>query len=373
MQAVGLGFVSLSLPARVWARPEKDGLLQLAARPVNLESPRAVFVERVTPTARFYVRNHFDAPAVDVNEWRLSVEGLVEAPLSLGRADLDRFAGHEVEAVLQCAGNGRALFAPRMAGVQWQRGAMGNAVWAGAKLRDLLMQARPRPEARFVRLRGADNPVMPTTPPFVRVIPLQKALHEDTLVAVSMNGAPLPPLHGGPARLVVPGWVGDDWMKWVTKIELLAEEPDDFFYKTAYRMPKDTAARVPGAPVPAEEMAPMDALNVKAVIGSPGGEAPLAVGRHRVVGVAVSGHGPVTGVEVQVNDGPWQKAKLERGRGPYGFVLFEAPFVADKPGRYRLAARATDAAGHTQPTTAAWNPSGYLYNAIDPVTVEVRA
>lgn len=347
------------------------GLIELSSRPTNYESTRAVFVERLTPTKHFYLRSHHDAPVIDPATWRLALTGLVEQPLSLSLRELERMPQTTVEAVLQCAGNGRALFEPRMPGVQWQRGAMGNAQWRGVRLRDVLQRARPRVEAKHAWLRGADGSMMPTTPSFLRAVPMAKALHEDTLIALSMNGQPLPHLHGGPARLVMPGWVADGWTKWIKDIVISADEPPGFFYETAYRFPRTPVAA--GAIVPAENMAPMSSLTVKSIIASPAGDQPLRPGQHDVVGVAFSGGAGVARVEVRVDDGPWRVARLEGPATPYGFRVFHSVFQPTKPGRYRLQSRAVDERGATQPEQPAWNPSGYLYNAIDPVTVEVSA
>jgi DMSO/TMAO reductase YedYZ molybdopterin-dependent catalytic subunit len=212
---------------------------------------------------------------------------------------------------------------------------------------------------------------MSTTPAFIRGIPLEKALHADTLVALKMNGQPLSPYHGSPARLVVPGWVGDDWMKWLTEIEVLAEEPKGFFYETAYRYPVKPGA--PGEAIPAEQMKPMTKLNVKSIIGSLDDGKVLRPGMHEVVGVAFSGEAGIAGVELSFDGGStWRPATLEGPATPYGFRVFRHPWRPE-PGRHVVASRATDTAGARQPDVATWNPSGYLYNAIDRVEVEVRA
>ena len=352
------------------ALPE-PGLIELSSRPTNYESTRGVFVERLTPTKHFYLRSHFDAPVVDPSTWRLAISGLVAEPLSLSLRELEQMPQTTIEAVLQCAGNGRALFRPRMPGVQWQQGAMGNAQWRGVRLRDVLLRARPYPEAKHAHLRGADGPMMPMTPSFLRAVPMAKALHEDTLIALSMNGRPLPQLHGGPARLVMPGWVADGWTKWIKDIVVDVDEPRGFFYETAYRFPRTPVTA--GTAVPAANMAPMSSLNVKSIIASPAGDRLLRPGKHDVVGVAFSGGNGVARVEVRVDDGPWRLAQLDGPGTPYGFRLFHSVFQPTKPGRYLLRSRAVDERGEVQPEQPAWNPSGYLYNAIDPVSVEVGA
>ena len=370
--ALGLAAAAywLEVPSLAYAE-EGLTLVPLSRRPPNYESLRSTFTTRLTPLERFFLRNHFDIPRVDEKAWRLEVRGLVEKPLSLTVGELQKLPQVKVEAVLQCAGNGRGLFKPRVPGVQWRFGAAGNAEWTGVRLRDVLALARPKEGAAQLRLQGAERPTMSTTPAFIRGIPLEKALHADTLVALKMNGRPLSPYHGSPARLVVPGWVGDDWMKWLTEVEVLPDEPKGFFYETAYRYPVKPGA--PGEAIPAEQMKPMTKLNVKSIIGSLEDGKVLRPGTHEVVGVAFSGEAGIAGVELSFDGGStWQPATLEGPATPYGFRVFRHPWRPE-PGRHVVASRATDTAGARQPDVATWNPSGYLYNAIDRVEVEVRA
>jgi sulfite oxidase len=370
--ALGVAAAAVYVEVPTLARAEGSGsLVPLSRRPPNYESMRSTFTSRITPLDRFYLRHHFDAATVDPKTWRLEVKGLVEKPLSLSLADLEAMPKTTVEAVLQCAGNGRGLFEPRVPGVQWRFGAMGNARWTGVRLADVLALARPKEGAAFLKYHGAERPTLPSTPPFVRAIPLAKALHPDTLVALEMNDRPLTPGHGAPARIAVPGWVADDWMKYVVELEVRADEPADFYYATAYRYP--TTLGAPGAPVPADLMKPMMALPVKSLIGSLEPGQLLRAGRREIAGVAFSGDQGIGRVEVSVDGGAtWAEAALEGPSTPYGFRVFRLPWKAEA-GRHVVLARATDNAGTVQPATPAWNPSGYLYNAIDRVEVEVRS
>jgi sulfite oxidase len=346
-----------------------SGLIELSTRPTNYESPLDVFTTRLTPTGRFYIRSHHDTPTVDTATWRLAIDGLVDAPQQLLLADLEKLPQVELEAVLQCAGNGRALIAPRVPGVQWTKGAMGNAVWKGPRLKDVLALARPRAAGTMLQLLGADRPVIPTTPTFTRAVPMTKALHDDTIIALHMNGRPLPRLHGGPARLVMPGWVADGWTKWAQTLTVIDGEPKGFFWETAYRYP--TTPGKPGEAVPKEQMKPMERLVVKSVIGAPTTGTVHAPGKVDVVGVAFSGGEKIARVDVSVDGGPWQKAKITDDGGRYGFSVF-AHSATLQPGTHTVRSRATDSTGAAQPEQAVWNPSGYLHNAIDVVTIEVR-
>lgn len=368
--ALGAAAAAVWLEAPSLARAAGPGhLVPLAVRPPNYESVRSTFTARVTPLERFYLRNHFDVPAVDPKAWRLRVHGLVEDELSLSLADLERMPQVKVEAVLQCAGNGRALFTPRVPGVQWRWGAMGNAEWSGVRLADVLARARPKDSAAWLQMIGAEKPVMSTTPSFIRGLPIAKARHPDTIVALRMNGVPIPPNHGAPARLVPPGWVADGWTKSLLDLELRADEPKGFYYETAYRYPARPGA--PGEAVPADQMKPMTALKVKSILASVEDGQVLPARAHELVGVAFSGEAGIERVEVSVDGGAtWSPARLDGPSTPYGFRVFRFPW---KPaaGRHVLACRATDSNGAVQPESPVWNPSGYLYNAIDRVTVSV--
>lgn len=366
--ALAAPFSSLLVPrpARAVGAPDA-GLVELTRRPANYEAPVDVFSTRVTPIERFYVRNHFDVPVLDHAKWRLNIQGLVDQPLSLGLADLEAMPQVTIEAALQCAGNGRALFEPHVPGVQWRKGAMGSARWTGVRLAEVLKRARPRAEARYLEMQGSEQPSVKSTPLFIRGVRVEKALHPDTLIVLKMNDVPLPAVHGGPARLVMPGWVADGWTKWVTRLELRADEPKGFFYQTAYRYPEKPGA--PGGHV--DKMIPMERLVVKSVLAIPDG-AVLRPGRQEVRGVAFSGEAKIDKVEVSVDGGAtWKNAALDSG-GTYGFTLFTLPFDA-VPGRMTILSRATDANGAVQPEVAVWNPSGYLYNAVDRAVVEVKA
>jgi DMSO/TMAO reductase YedYZ molybdopterin-dependent catalytic subunit len=258
-----------------------------------------------------------------------------------------------------------------VAGVQWRWGAMGNAEWTGVRLKDLLTAAGVAKEAQYVQLQGAEKPTLEKTPAFIRGISIAKAMHPDTLVALRMNGQPLSPHHGYPARLVVPGWVGDDWIKWLATIEVRADEPKGFFYETGYRFPQTPGK--PGEAIPPDQMKPMTKLVVKSQFASVSDGDVLKPGAQELVGVALSGEARIKKVEVTVDGGTtWQPAKLDAHDSDYGFRLFRYAWDA-KPGKTKLGVRATDSAGATQPSAPVWNPSGYLYNAIEMIDVEVRA
>ncbi|WP_076342997.1 molybdopterin-dependent oxidoreductase [Paludisphaera borealis] len=228
-------------------------LIVRTERPLNLESPSASLDSWLTPSEEFFVRSHHGAPAVGLSPWEIAVEGLVERPLALSLDALLDLDSTTRQAVLQCAGNGRALFRPRMPGTPWERGAVGHAEWSGVSLASLLRKAGLKPGAAHVHLIGGDVPPNPKSPAFVRSVPIEAAIDAGALIAVRMNGEPLPVLHGGPARMVVPGWAANNWTKWIRKIIVSAEESQAFFMKTGYRLARHP---VPRASIPTPRTSP---------------------------------------------------------------------------------------------------------------------
>jgi sulfite oxidase len=343
-------------------------LLVQSLRPENLATPTEWFDRLLIPNDVFFVRSHFGAPAILRNP-RLRVEGLVGKTLDLGTSDLEALPQATVTSVLQCAGNGRALQDPRVPGVQWVHGAMGQATWTGVRLRDLLERAAVAKDAAHIGIRGADLPPKPSVPAFHRSIPVERALDPDSLVALRMNGEPLPHAHGGPFRLVLPGWSGNHWMKWLASITAQRQEESGFYMQTAYRLPR--APVTPGAAVPPEETKPVTIFPVKSVIARPAQGSRQPRGRQEVVGVAFSGEAPLRKVEVSLDGGrSWSKAKLEGAPGVGRWQVFRFHF--DSPaGRARATARASDARGSVQPEHATWNPSGYFWNGWHSVEWEV--
>jgi DMSO/TMAO reductase YedYZ molybdopterin-dependent catalytic subunit len=350
---------------------DKSELIVRSARPQDLETPVALLDSWLTPNHRFFVRSHLYAPEIDIRQWRLTVAGEVERPLTLTLDELRTLPEENRVVTIECAGNGRAYYDPPVAGVQWQKGAVGTARWTGVRLADVLARARVKSSARFVLLDGADVPVG-TMPDFVRQVPLEKATHPDTLLAYAMNGTPLPVANGFPLRAIVPGWEGAYAVKWLTSIRVLDREGDSFWIKTAYRYPKKRIA--PGAAVAPEDMAPVAGLFVKSLIAAPLDGAKLSAGTVLVKGFAWAGDANITGVDISADGGStWSPARLGTDRAPYAWRQFEYEWRVDDPGSYLIMSRATDDRGRVQPIVAQWNPSGYLWNAIDRVRVDVAA
>jgi DMSO/TMAO reductase YedYZ molybdopterin-dependent catalytic subunit len=337
-------------------------------RPQDLEMPLDGFNQWITPADRFFVRCHTYIPEpVNLPDWRLKLDGVVNQSLTLSMDDLKKLPRVELVGVLECAGNGRSFYQPRMAGAQWAFGSVGNGRWAGVRFRDVLQKAGLKDSAQHILLDGADVPIG-KMPDFQRTIPVKKALDPDTLLAYEMNGQPLPIEHGFPLRVIVPGWAGDSWVKWLQHVEVLDHEFEGFWMKTAYRHPNHPVA--PGAAVDPKDMVPVADLNVKSVIATP---APgwVKPGRVRITGAAWSNTSPVASVDVSVDGGnTWKAAKLGKDKSRYAWRLFELDWKALE-GRHTLIARATNAAGQKQPLEQEWNPSGYLWSVAQRVDVEV--
>jgi DMSO/TMAO reductase YedYZ molybdopterin-dependent catalytic subunit len=327
--------------------------------PFNAETPpRALLLPR-TPTSAFYVRSNHAMPELPAATHRISMEGAVDTPFTVGMEDLARGPLHAGTVTLECAGNGRTGLSPLPEGEPWKAGALGTAVWKGVPLRELLMLARPRRDVVEVLVEGADGE---GSKRFARSLPVSKALHPDTLLALEMNGEPLPRAHGAPVRLVVPGWYGMASVKWVSRIEALTRPFEGYYQRERYIYDRGDG----GAPEPVTRM------RVKSLITSPAEEARVPPGRVVVQGVAWSGERRVVQVEVAVDGGDtWRPATLLEPSRPSAWVRWAFTWEDAAPGRHTLRARATDEAGEVQPEVEPWNRLGYGNNAVQVRIVEV--
>ncbi|WP_017666499.1 molybdopterin-dependent oxidoreductase [Sandarakinorhabdus sp. AAP62] len=370
---VDLGFADNGLRPTTRAFPQKGEMILQRSTPPLLETPLSVFdAHDFTPNDRFYVRWHYPFPtSIDPTKHRLRVGGHVGKPLELSLADLARLPRVAIAAVNQCAGNGRGLFSPRMAGAQWGNGAMGNALWEGVRLKDVLALAGVRPGAVAVRCGGLDTPLVEAAPDFEKSLPIDHALTDDVLIAWGMNGQPLPLLNGFPLRLVVPGWYSTYWVKMLDHIEVLDKADEGFWMAKAYLQPANALADVvPGAP--AGPRVPVTIMRPRAVITNITDNSKLPPrSLTPVQGLAFGGDQGVKKVELSADGGrSWVPAQLGPDHGRYSFRRFRGA-LALGPGRHIILARATNAAGVSQPLTQNWNPSGYNRAGVDPVRVEI--
>jgi DMSO/TMAO reductase YedYZ molybdopterin-dependent catalytic subunit len=366
----------LGVPILTWgAEPGvvisgKDGMMVRSQRFLDLETPVEFLGSFLTPVSHFFVRNHMHEPAVlTAAEWRLRVGGEVEKPLTLSLSDLRRLSAHSVVNTLECAGNGRGLCQPQVPGVQWQKGAVGTARYSGVRLSDILNRAGLKASGKHVMFRGQDE-VPGKVPPFIRSIPVEKALDSDTLIATHMNAAPLTTHHGFPARVLVPGWIGAASCKWLTEVKVLDKPFDGNFMNPGYRMPNQPVK--PGETVKPEDTHSLTALTVKSLITSP--ESGVVGRRTQIQGVAWAGEAEVVKVEVSTDSGTtWTTARFGKDQSKYAWRLWSLAWTPSRAGDFVILSRATDSQGRVQPAAAVWNPSGYLNNAIDQVKINVKA
>lgn len=338
------------------------------AEPENSETPLESQAGWVTPNRLFFVRNHFARPTIDLDAWRLSVEGAVRRPRQWTWDELNELPQRTVFATVECAGNGRSFLQPRAAGVQWAAGAIGHAEWTGVPLRTILDEAGVQPEAVEIVFQGADEGSESDHPEpmhFERALPLDKALHPDTLLATRMNGEPLEADHGFPLRLFVPGWYGVASVKWLVRIAVIDRPFAGYFQTTKYTVRRHSGTGI--------ETAVVGPMAVKSEILRPRQGELLGLGRNRVVGLAWAGEEAVARVEISVNAHDWTPAELIGPRAPYSWTLFEATWQIDTSGDHSLYARAISESGQVQPAEHDPLHGGYLIAFSRPTHVRVAA
>ncbi|MCW2765366.1 MAG: Nitrate reductase [Nocardioides sp.] len=342
--------------------------LRLATR--NHGMPLEMLDLDLTPPGLHYVLVHYDIPLLDPTSWRLEIDGHVERPVSLDLAALLGLPTVTHRVTLECAGNGRARTTPRPISQPWLDEAVGTAEWTGVELGPLLERAGVRDGAIDVVFTGADHGVeRGVEQDYQRGLPLDLAVSAPLFLAHTMNGQPLPPQHGAPLRLVMPGWYGMAHVKWLVRITVLDRPFDGFQNESAYRIKQDQGD--PGEPV--------TRILPRAMVRPPGfpdfqtRTRVVEAGTHRLTGRAWSGLAPIERVEVSVDGGAtWADADLGPVPGPYEWRAWSSAWQADEPGRYELSVRATDAAGNTQPLEQRWNRQAMANNHVQRVPVVVR-
>jgi len=340
--------------------------LRLAAR--NHGLPLEALRYDVTPPGLHYLLSHYDIPAVDAAAFRLEIGGSVERPLELGLDELRRRERVELPVTFECAGNGRALMQPRPLSAPWLTEAVGTAVWAGTPLLELLDEADMRPEAIEVLLSGLDSGLEGGVPQAYERA-LSTADLEGALLAYEMNGAPLPPQHGFPLRLVVPGWYGMTNVKWLHRITVLDAPFEGYQNAVSYRL--YGAEGEPGDPV--TRMLPRSLMVPPGVPDFFTRDRHVEPGAVTLFGRAWSGYGPVERLEVSTDGGEsFAPATLERPLGEAAWCGWRFEWEA-QPGEHVLCSRATDTAGNAQPLEPPWNLKGYANNAVERIPVVAAA
>jgi DMSO/TMAO reductase YedYZ molybdopterin-dependent catalytic subunit len=359
------------------ALPGKVPLIKRSFRPPNFETPIEYFRTPFTANNAFFVRWHLAGiPQVDAKTWRLKVGGDAAGQArEYDLATLKReFQQVELAAVCLCSGNRRGMFQPHVQGVEWGVGAMGNARWKGVRLRDVLNKAGVKPGAIEVAFNGADQGALAATPDFIKSIPVQKALDENTLIAFEMNGQPLPHFNGFPARIVVPGWTGTYWVKQVTNVDVRTTAQGGFWMNPAYRLP---AGRFPNADPFKTQATPANTPITDMVVASlvtslRDGERFRLGQTVDVAGIAWDGGRGIREVQVSTDAGQsWHPAQLGKDFGRFSFRQFGYRFKPAKDGVYLVMVKATNTRGDTQVMELVHNPAGYHHNVVQRFMIEV--
>jgi DMSO/TMAO reductase YedYZ molybdopterin-dependent catalytic subunit len=356
------------------AFPQKGPMILQRTRPPLLETPFEVFDKGVfTPADQFYVRWHWAVipTDIDVGKFSLTVRGHVNQTLTLSLNDiLHGLPSVQLSAVNQCSGNSRGLFQPRVPGGQWANGAMGNALWTGVRLKDVLDKAGVKPGAVQVRFKGLEEPVVADAPHFMKSLDIDHARDGEVMIAYAMNGEQLPLVNGFPLRLVVPGWYATYWVKMLNDIEVLDQPDTNYWTKVAYTIPDTPHANVkPGETdvkmIPINRMVPRSFVtNISS------GQKLKAAAPATVRGIAFGGDCGVASVDYSVDRGQsWRSSELGRDEGKYGFRQWQTQLALPAPGEYTLMVRCTNSNGEAQPSTPNWNPAGFMRNVVESVNV----
>ena len=325
--------------------------------PENQETPVAFIGTGLTPTQYMYRRNHFAYPSLDRKNLLLHIDGHVEKGFSISLLDLINMESEKrtISAVLECAGNKRSKFTPKAFGNQFGDGAISHCLWTGIPLRCLLEKACIRPQACEVVFHAHDS--------YRRSLPLDRALHPDTLVAYQLNGNFIPFRHGFPLRLVVPSWYGMSWIKWLKKIELVTK-PFQGRYQT-----EEYVIRSPLG----MNLYPVTTILVNSTVQYPLDYSKVSGLRQTIRGIAWSGSGWIVSVRISFDKGcTWHSASLGNQISSYSWVPWKFTWRIPSIGNYRFLVSATDSGGNTQPVKTLYNPGGYSYNAMSVIHVKVE-
>ncbi|MFC7392862.1 sulfite oxidase [Scopulibacillus cellulosilyticus] len=349
--------------------PVSPYLITRTLMPENQETPLNFLLNDNTPPSYFYRRNHFPYPKLTKQSFFLPITGEVYKPRIFSFQQLLSFPSRTVKVLLECAGNKRQLFIPKVFGEQWGAGAMSQGDWKGVPLKDLLQYAGLKYTAKEIVFEGYDWGLMPgiSTPLYyARSLPIEKALHPDTIIAYEFNGKPIPFKHGYPLRLIVPQWYAMASVKWIKRIKVIDHtfkgqfQTEDYVY-----YPNEDSD---------EGKKPVTIIHVNSMIQQPLNLSILNQGIHKIKGMAWSGYGEITRVDVSTDHGQsWTEATLNASsRSPYTWTNWTIDWQAETKGEFTIMSRATDSCGYVQPIASQWNRKGYGYHAIDKVNVKIQ-
>ena len=358
---------------------KNEGLVVLGERPLVAETPESLLDDDTTPTEKFYIRNNGQIPdeVKDPDAWKIVIDGEVENKIEITLGELKKkYKAVTYRMVLECGGNGRSAFSPPARGNQWTNGGAGCAEWTGVALADVLKDVKPKPSAIYTSHYAADLHLSgdATKQPISRGVRLPKAMEEHTLIAWGMNGQPLPNIHGGPARLVVPGWAGSASQKWLTKITLIDKEHDGpGMTEFSYRVP--IKPMIPGDKGDPKNFKILESMPVRSIVSSPANGTKIAAGTKELQlrGAAWAGDLTVKQVDVSTDFGAtWQKTTLAKPKNKFDWQRWTATVKLPSDGYFEIWVRATDENGTMQPHQAGfWNPQGYGGNAMHRIAVLV--
>jgi len=336
----------------------------LTERPLNAETPPEALRSWITANSVFFHRNQSELKiAVSLADWKLTVEGEVEAPREFSFEDILRFPKAICANTLECSGNGRSLLKEKASGNPWTIGGVGNAVWGGVWLKELLRIVKPKGSARHVAFEGMDEPYGAAKLKFIRSIPLEKAL-ASTLLTYEMNGEPLPPAHGFPLRTLALGWAGANCAKWLKKIMVLDRPYEGHYMDKVYRVFQKGEDSQSGTVV--------TQLPLKSIITQPLPGETLNPGKIVILGAAYGGERVISKVDVSVDGGrTWSPAEFIGPHEPFAWRQWQYVWTAVKKGAHCLMARATDSRGNEQPVEARWNVLGYGNNGVQEHAIAV--
>jgi len=357
---------------------KSDKLVVLGDRPLVAETPENVLDDDTTPTDKFFIRNNGPTPeaASNPDSWKVVIDGEVNQKLELTLGELkSRFPPVTRRLVLECGGNGRSFFNPQARGNQWTNGGAGCAEWTGVRLIDVLQAAGVKSSAVFTGHYGADRSLAdPTKDAISRGVPIRKAMDDNNLIVFAMNGQPLSNIHGGPVRLVIPGWPGSVSSKWLTRVWVRDKVHDGAgMGGTPYRVA--IKPMVPGDRVDADNFRDLESMPVRSIITSPANGTSFGkeVREVKLRGAAWAGDLTVRQVDVSFDYGTtWQSAQLEGPKNPYDWQRWTATVRVPSEGYYEIWTRATDSKGIMQPHIAGnWNPQGYGANPMHRVAIRI--
>ena len=357
---------------------KSDKLVVLGERPLVAETPEQLLNDDTTPTDLFFIRNNGPTPepAANPDAWKIVIDGEVNQKLELTLGELkSRFRPVTRRLVLECGGNGRSFFTPQARGNQWTNGGAGAAEWTGVPLADVLRAAGVKPSAVFTGHYGADRSLADATKDAIsRGVPIRKAMNDSNLIVFAMNGQPLSNIHGGPVRLVIPGWPGSVSSKWLTRVWVRDKVHDGAgMGGTSYRVA--IKPMIPGDRPDPDNFRDLESMPVRSIITSPANGTSFGkeVREVRLRGAAWAGDLTVQRVDVSIDYGAtWQPTQLQSPKNPYDWQRWTATVRLPSEGYYEIWTRATDTNGATQPHTAGnWNPQGYGANPMHWVAIRI--